>query len=228
MARQMTQHVQQHLHLVLMACCLFIIKVESLNQEGFVLLEFKRSLVDPHNNLQSWNPFDLTPCRWRGIACTDEFKVFSINLSGLNLSGNLSPFICKIPYLTLFNVSSNFIAGPIPSDLAYCHNLEVLDLCTNRFHGELPAQICKISTLRKLSLCENYIYGEIPEEIGNLTMLEELVIYSNNFTGMLPLSLGNLKWLRIIRAGRNFFSGSIRQRSANVRACRYWGWHRIG
>ncbi|XP_059661324.1 leucine-rich repeat receptor-like serine/threonine-protein kinase At1g17230 [Cornus florida] len=209
MARQWSSQIRKLLHLLLMICLtMIVVSVESLNEEGTILLEFERSLGDPNNNLQSWNSSDLNPCNWSGIGCNNDFKVASIHLSCLNLSNNLPSTICKLPYLTELNVSKNFISGPIP-DLSSCHNLEILDLCTNRFHGEFPTQLLEITSLRELYLCENYMYGKIPEEVGNLKLLEELVIYSNNLTGMIPLSIRKLKSLRIIRAGLNLLSGPI-------------------
>ena len=186
---------------------------DSLNEEGIFLLEFKTSVSDPNNNLQSWtynSSSHATPCEWKGVKCTSDFKVTSLYLSGLNLSGTLSPSLCnKLPNLTEFNVSKNFFSGSIPNDFSNCHSLQVLDLCTNRLHAQILTPICRITTLRKLYLCENYIYGNLPGEIGNLTSLEELVIYSNNLTGSIPASIGRLKELKIIRAGGNSLSGSI-------------------
>ncbi|KAH6788762.1 Leucine-rich receptor-like protein kinase family protein [Perilla frutescens var. frutescens] len=197
------------LHLIIMLYCVTV-SVRSLNEEGTILLEFKNSLTnDPYLNLQNWNSMDSNPCNWTGIHCSSEFKVVSVNLSGLNLTGNLSSAICRLPYLTMFNVSKNFISGPIPYDFNCFQNLEVLDLCTNRLHCEFPTQLCNITSLRELYLCENYLFGEIPDEIGNLVSLEELVIYSNNLTGEIPSSIGKLKSLRIIRAGRNYLSGPL-------------------
>ncbi|XP_019153821.1 PREDICTED: leucine-rich repeat receptor-like serine/threonine-protein kinase At1g17230 [Ipomoea nil] len=192
--------------LISMLCSL----TESLmNQEGITLLEFKTSLMDPNNNLQTWNSSSgLNPCNWAGIACNGDHKVTSVHLHGLYLSGSLSSKICELPVLTDLNISANFISGHIP-DFAHCQNLEVLDLCTNRFHDKFPSKFSDMPSLRKLYLCENYIYGEIHPEIGNLTLLEELVIYSNNLTGRIPNSISKLKKLRIVRAGRNCFSGTV-------------------
>ncbi|GAA0167193.1 transmembrane signal receptor [Lithospermum erythrorhizon] len=197
-----------HLFLLLLPILSSIIIVQSLNQEGNVLLDFKNSLSDKQNNLKSWNFSSLNPCKWYGIQCNENFNVISIHLNSLSLSGTLSSTICKLPYLTELNMSTNFISGEIPV-FANCQNLEVLDLCTNRLHTKFPSHVCNITTLRELYLCENYIYGEIPLEIGNLEALEELVIYSNNLTGAIPPSIRELKRVRIIRAGRNYLSGPI-------------------
>ncbi|CAI9088968.1 OLC1v1023441C1 [Oldenlandia corymbosa var. corymbosa] len=194
---------------LLMIIFCMIISVQALNKEGVFLLEFKKSLIDPNGNLQGWNALDVNPCNWTGIGCSDDYKVTSVHLNGLNLSGTLSSSICNLPYLTDLNVSTNFISGSIPPDLAFCQSLEVLDLCTNRFYSEFPSQLYKIAFLRQLYLCENYIFGGVPQEIGYMSSIEELVIYSNNLTGTIPSSIGRLKQLRIIRAGRNFLSGPI-------------------
>ncbi|KAL7599422.1 hypothetical protein Lser_V15G24860 [Lactuca serriola] len=198
----------KHFFPLLILMSSIIVLVDSINEEGAVLLEFKLSLSDPNNNLHTWNQSDSFPCNWIGINCTNDHKVTSINLSNLTLSGSLSPTICKLPFLTKLNISKNFISGPIPY-LSSCQSLEVVDLCTNRFHDDFPTQISTISSLKILSLCENYISGVIPEDIGNLTSLEELVVYSNNLTGIIPKSIGRLKQLKIIRAGVNSLSGPI-------------------
>ncbi|CAK8534807.1 unnamed protein product [Lathyrus sativus] len=183
--------------------------VSSINEEVSILLKFKSSLLDSNDNLVNWNSSDLTPCSWTGVYCTDSI-VTSVTLHNLNLSGNLSPTICNLPWLTELNVSKNFISGSIPEAFfVNCDKLEVLDLCTNRFHGAFLTLVWKIKTLRKLYLCENYMYGEIPEDIGELTSLEELVIYSNNLTGSIPASISKLKKLRVIRAGLNGLSGKL-------------------
>ncbi|KAL4588885.1 hypothetical protein LXL04_001783 [Taraxacum kok-saghyz] len=200
---------EKHFFPLLLLMLSITVLVDSINEEGAVLLEFRFSLSDPNNNLRTWNnQSDSFPCNWIGINCTIDHKVTSINLSNLNLSGSLSPTICKLPFLTDFNISKNFISGPIPN-LSSCQHLEVVDLCTNRFHDDFPSQISTVSTLRVLSLCENYISGVIPEDIQNLASLEELVVYSNNLTGSIPKSIGRLKKLRIIRAGVNSLSGPI-------------------
>ncbi|CAH9091047.1 unnamed protein product [Cuscuta epithymum] len=195
-------------HLLLMFLVSICSLTESLNQEGVTLLEFKSSLMDPDNNLQSWNSSGLNPCNWVGIACNEYNSVTSVHLHGLNLTGNLSSTVCQLPSLTELNVSANSFSGNIP-EFVHCQNLEVLDLCTNKFQDSFPSRLSYMIYLRKLYLCENDIYGEVGSEIGNITLLEELVIYSNNLTGRIPKSIGKLKKLRLIRAGKNYFSGPV-------------------
>lgn len=198
-----------HLAILFVFSCVIVGLVQSLNDEGTVLLEFKKSLTDPSLNLQTWDSSSSTPCNWTGISCSSKFEVISIYLPGLNLSGSLSSSICKLPHLIELNMSKNFVSGPIPRDFGCFHNLEVLDLCTNRFHSTFPSQLCSITSLKKLSLCENYIFGQIPDELGDLVSLEELVLYSNNLTGPIPSSIGKMKSLKTVRAGRNELSGPL-------------------
>ncbi|MQL71035.1 hypothetical protein Taro_003352 [Colocasia esculenta] len=189
-------------------CYHFIFSLSMPENQTSVLMEFRRSFVDTHNNLWSWNSSDLAPCSWSGVTCADA-QVTSVNLHGFNLSGTLSPTICNLPHLVALNVSKNMIQGPIPRELGYCRNLVVLDLSTNRFHSEIPPELCGLSSLTRLFLSENFLYGELPAGLGNLTSLEELVIYSNNLTGIIPSSIRMLKRLKIIRAGLNSLSGPI-------------------
>ncbi|KAK9093380.1 hypothetical protein Syun_028291 [Stephania yunnanensis] len=177
---------------------------------GQWLIDFKSSLTDPTNALQSWRVFGSSPCDWAGVICrSDSLKVVSLNLHNLSLSGTLSSSVCKVEGLLVLNLSMNSISGAVPDELGYCQHLEVLDLSSNRFHGRIPSGLCGVATLRKLDLSENYMFDEIPDRIGDLKMLEELVIYSNNLTGSIPRTVGRLKKLRIIRAGLNFISGAI-------------------
>lgn len=81
--------------------CFCVVQVSSVNKDGSIILEFKKSLLDPQNSLHDWNSSDLTPCSWTGVHCNDSV-VTSILLHQLNLSGSLSPIICKLPHLALW------------------------------------------------------------------------------------------------------------------------------
>ncbi|KAJ6752259.1 hypothetical protein OIU85_002664 [Salix viminalis] len=183
--------------------CFHFVFIRSLSAEGVFLLEFRKSVIDSDNNLQSWNSLDSTPCIWKGVGCSTNLEVTSLNLHSLNLSGSLSTIA------TIFQCLLQLLSGPIPQCLGECRSLEILDLCANKFHGEFPAHLCSLNTLKLLYFCENYIFGEISREIGNLTSLVELVIYNNNLTGTIPASIRELKHLRVIWASVNSFTGPI-------------------
>lgn len=42
--------------------CFCVVQVSSVNKDGSIILEFKKSLLDPQNSLHDWNSSDLTPC----------------------------------------------------------------------------------------------------------------------------------------------------------------------
>lgn len=74
MARQgISSHTQKLFYFALIFC-FSNVSVTSLTEEGVSLLEFKASLIDPSNNLESWNSSDMTPCNWIGVECTN-FKI---------------------------------------------------------------------------------------------------------------------------------------------------------
>jgi hypothetical protein len=42
-----------------------------LNEEGQLLLKWKQTSLDDHDNgMSNWHASDATPCFWNGVACT--------------------------------------------------------------------------------------------------------------------------------------------------------------
>ncbi|CAI0436703.1 unnamed protein product [Linum tenue] len=185
---------------------------EGLNSEGQYLLQLKKDLTDNGlNNLVDWNPADQTPCGWTGVNCTSDYsrRVWSLDLSSMNLAGTLSSTIGGLINLSYLNLSFNKLTGDIPKALGNCSKLQSLVLNNNQFSGQIPAELGNLSLLEHLNICNNKISGSLPEEFGKLVSLVEFVAYTNNISGPLPQSIGKLKNLQTFRAGQNAISGSI-------------------
>ncbi|MFS7943575.1 putative non-specific serine/threonine protein kinase [Helianthus anomalus] len=67
-----------------MACALIIIvliaasaftSTVTANSEGDALYALRRSLNDPDNVLQSWDPNLVNPCTWFHITCNQDNRV---------------------------------------------------------------------------------------------------------------------------------------------------------
>ncbi|KAL5993332.1 hypothetical protein ACLOJK_014256 [Asimina triloba] len=177
----------------------------ALTVETQALLQFKKHLKDPLNALQNWKDVE-SPCNFSRISCdpiTNE--VTGISLVGLSLSGELSPVICKLPSLESLVLSANALSGHLPSELANCSNLRVLDLSNNNFTGPLP-DLSALANLVVLDLSENYFSGEFPTWVEKLSGLTSLSVAHNDFAeGEIPVGLGNLLNLTLIYlAGCNF------------------------
>ncbi|XP_010547579.1 PREDICTED: leucine-rich repeat receptor-like serine/threonine-protein kinase BAM1 [Tarenaya hassleriana] len=195
------------------------------------LLSIKSSLSGagdgPNSSpLATWND-STTFCAWTGVTCDASGRhVISLDLSGLNLSGTLSPDIAHLFLLQNLSVASNQISGPIPpevsslSGLRYLNlsnnvfngsfpdelsagavNLRVLDLYNNNLTGDLPVSVTNLTHLRHLHLGGNYFAGRIPPAYGSWPVLEYLAVSGNELVGKIPPEIGNLTTLRELYIG---------------------------
>ena len=156
---------------------------ECLNSEGFCLLELKNGLDDEYNNLSNWDANSETPCKWKGVTCSNtayQPVVLSLDLTKMNLSGSLGPSIGCLIHLIFLDVSFNSLGGNIPHELGNCSSLQALSLNDNQFEGPIPASLGSLAYLQYLNLCNNNLIGSIPEEFGNLSLLVEFVAYLNS------------------------------------------------
>ncbi|PRQ22946.1 putative leucine-rich repeat domain, L domain-containing protein [Rosa chinensis] len=71
--------------------------------------------------------------------------------------------IGKLNQATLFDVSTNYLTGPIPHSFACLAKMEILVLANNQFYGTVPELVCKLPGLRNLSLANNYFTQVGPE-----------------------------------------------------------------
>ena len=144
---------------------------------------------------------------WGNCYSIDETD--SLNLTSMNLNGQIPTELGNLVNLTYLNLSANNITGPIPSEIGNLVNLNFLYLQNNELSGEIPSSIGNLINLIGLKLYSNNLSGSIPVELGNLTSLEYLSMSSNDLTGMLPSELGNLQNLKKLYMFNNEFSGSI-------------------
>lgn len=191
-------------------------------------------IQDPDGVLRDW--VGSNPCNWTGIQCdTGNQNVVSINLSGLNVSGNFPREFCLISSLRSLDLSNNYLGGEISSSsMSPCSRLEslnlsinnfvgdlpeipvpfpnltTLDLSYNNFSGEIPASFVNFRSLQFLSLGSNLLNGSVPEFLSNLTELAQLVLSTNPFRpGPLPATIGRLKKLQTLVASNMNLAGDI-------------------
>ncbi|KAH9648324.1 protein kinase domain-containing protein [Citrus sinensis] len=195
------------------------------DQQALLALEAHIS-YDPTNLLaQNWTS-NTSVCNWIGITCdVNSHRVTALNISSLNLQGEIPHEIGYLPSLTKlalgYNslVGNNSLSGSLPSriDLAL-PNVKALSLAYNRFSGTIQSPITNASKLTILELGGNSFSGFIPNTIGSipgdlchLARLDTLSLCGNSFSGSIPscIDIGNLKVVVEINLSRNNFSGDI-------------------
>ncbi|KAI4333046.1 hypothetical protein L6164_017901 [Bauhinia variegata] len=163
--------------------------------------------VTPETGLGNENPVTCDNCF--PINGTNRIcHVISIVLKEQNLQGTLPRDLFRLPYLQQFDVTRNYLSGPIPKEWGST-KLVNISLLGNRITGPIPTELGNISTLQSLVLEFNQLSGSLPKELGNLVQLQRLFLRSNNFTGKIPATFAKLTALRDFRIGDNQFSGRI-------------------
>ncbi|PKI73287.1 hypothetical protein CRG98_006225 [Punica granatum] len=119
----------------------------SANSEGDALYTLRRSLSDPDNILQSWDPTLVNPCTWFHITCDQNNRVTRVDLGNSNLSGHLVPELGKLERLQYLELYKNNIEGTIPSELSKLKSLISLDLYSNNITGTIPRSLGKLKSL---------------------------------------------------------------------------------
>lgn len=207
----------------------------SHSSDAKLLLALKAGIVDYNGYLDSWSENNSAHhCSWAGIQCDHSDHIISLDLSNMNLSGQILPEIghlrslinltVAVNFLTgsfpdeitnavglrLLNISNNIFVGYFPSHFSRLQDLEILDVYNNNFTGPLPVDITGLKNLRHLHLGGNYFSGAIPHEYGRWPKLEYLAVSGNELGGAIPAELGNLRQLKELYVGYyNSFDGGI-------------------
>ncbi|KAL9249459.1 LRR receptor-like serine/threonine-protein kinase ERECTA-like protein [Drosera capensis] len=158
------------------------------SDDGALLLEIKKSFRDVDNVLYDWTDSPSSDyCVWRGVTCDNAtFNVIALNLSGLNLDGEISPAIGDLKSLLSVDLRGNLLSGQIPDEIGDCSSLKSLDLSYNELYGDIPFSISKLKQLEQLILKNNQLNGPIPSTLSQIPNLKILDLAQNNLTGEIP------------------------------------------
>ncbi|TKY60183.1 LRR receptor serine/threonine-protein kinase [Spatholobus suberectus] len=182
----------------------------SITTDREALISLKSQLSNETlNPLSSWN-HNSSLCTWTGVLCDRHGqRVTGLDLSGLGLSGHLSPYIGNLSSLQSLQLQNNQLTGVIPDQIGNLFSLRVLNMSSNMLEGNLPSNITYLNKLQILDLSSNKIVSKIPEDISSLKKLKVLKLGRNSLYGAIPTSLGNISSLKNISFGTNFLTGWI-------------------
>ncbi|PIA47113.1 hypothetical protein AQUCO_01400071v1 [Aquilegia coerulea] len=103
---------------------------------------------------------------WTGITCSigKYAAVSAVNVTGLGLTGELSPSIDKLTALTSLSLGGNKLTGPIP-EMSHLNKLVSLHLEDNQLDGPIPTSLGKLRNLKEVFLQNNNLEGPIPDSL---------------------------------------------------------------
>ncbi|GAB2267065.1 hypothetical protein Dimus_002047 [Dionaea muscipula] len=156
----------------LLSVMIVVIGAVSGNSDGDALYALRRSLLDPDNVLQSWNPNLVNPCIWLHVTCNLDDRVTRVDLGNSNLSGHLVSDLGKLEHLQYLELYKNNIQGAIPVEIGNLKNLISLDLYNNNISGTIPPELGKLKSLVFLRLHNNQLSGRIPRELTEIPSLK--------------------------------------------------------
>jgi hypothetical protein len=179
-----------------------LIPIALANPEGDALYALRRSLTDPSNVLQSWDPTLVNPCTWFHVTCDGLNQVIRVDLGNARLSGSLVPELGVLQNLQYLELYKNSLTGHIPSELGKMKSLVSLDLYHNNFTGSIPRSLGKLSSLAFLRLNANKLTGHIPRELTSITTLKAVDMSNNDLCGTIPVT-GSFSHLQAKSFGNN-------------------------
>jgi len=163
-----------------------LVLLASGNSEGDALYALRRSVSDPDNVLQSWDPNLVNPCTWFHVTCNQDNLVTRLDMGNSNLSGHLVPDLGKLEHLQYLELYKNNFQGAIPSELGKLKNLISLDLYNNKISGSIPSSLGKLKSLVFLRLNDNQLTGKIPKELATVSSLKVVDVSNNDLCGTIP------------------------------------------
>ncbi|URD95423.1 Receptor protein kinase CLAVATA1 [Musa troglodytarum] len=176
------------------------------------LLSLKADFPDATSAvLSAWNSSaDDDHCSWPGVSCEPlRGFVVSLDLTGLNLSGTLSPAVGRLRHLLNLSAACNSLSGPIPAELSRLSSLRHLNLSNNLFNGSFPSALARLKNLLVLDLYNNNLTGPLPTELAELPDLRHLHLGGNFFTGVIPPEFGRWEFLEYLAVSGNELGGPI-------------------
>ncbi|XP_015055994.1 leucine-rich repeat protein 1-like [Solanum pennellii] len=172
----------------LLAVVLAVVVAVKGNSEGDALYALRRSLSDPGNVLQSWDPNLVNPCTWFHVTCNGDNQVTRVDLGNSKLSGHLVPELGKLEHLQYLELYKNNIQGTIPKELGNLKSLISLDLYNNNISGTIPTSLGNLKNLVFLRLNDNKLTGPIPRELTSISSLKVVDVSNNDLCGTIPTS----------------------------------------
>ncbi|KAK4480583.1 hypothetical protein RD792_013661 [Penstemon davidsonii] len=183
----------------------------SLSDEGKALMSMKASFSNVANILLDWDEVHNDDfCSWRGVSCGNfSNSIVALNLSSLNLGGEISPAIGDLKSLESLDLQGNKLTGQIPDEIGNCVSLILLDLSDNMLYGDVPFSVSKLKQLELLNLKNNQLTGPIPSTLTQIPNLKTLDLARNQLIGEIPRLIYWNEVLQYLGLRGNMLTGTL-------------------
>nr|GMD82023.1 probable LRR receptor-like serine/threonine-protein kinase At3g47570 [Ipomoea batatas] len=208
--------------LLLAYCTYFSGAIANLESDEFALLQFKTLITSDPQNILAKNWSTGTPtCQWTGVVCNRKQRVAAVHLSGLGLSGIISPSLGNLTFLASLDISDNHftgqIPGALPAEIGNLTQLKTLGLASISLTGQIPSFLFNISSLKRLDLNNNSLSGNLPVDLSyDLHGLEELYIRNNQLVGPISTKIYGFTNLQKLEVSENQLTGSLPREFGNL------------
>ncbi|KAG8381449.1 hypothetical protein BUALT_Bualt06G0123100 [Buddleja alternifolia] len=178
---------------------------------GKALMSIKASFSNVANVLLDWDDVQNEDfCSWRGVSCGNiSISVVALNLSNLNLGGEISPAIGDLRNLQYLDLQGNKLTGQIPDEIGNCISLLLIDLSDNLLDGDIPFSISKLKQLELLNLKNNQLTGPIPSTLTQIPNLKTLDLARNQLMGEIPRLIYWNEVLQYLGLRGNMLTGTL-------------------
>lgn len=167
---------------------------------------------------QNWCT-DLPLSDWYGVQTNPDGTIYSVYLSGNNLSGNLTEqAVSGLSDVSILQINNNMLSGTIP---AAVFDIPQVFMYANGFDSIAEVSDPEKRIIRSLSVSGNNLSGTLPAALGRIPSLTNLDLSSNQFTGQIPDSYAGIENLNL---NHNRLSGKIPQSMADLAEFRRNGW----
>ncbi|KAL3645248.1 LRR receptor-like serine/threonine-protein kinase erl1 [Castilleja foliolosa] len=182
-----------------------------LSDEGKALMSIKASFSNVINELLDWDEAHNDDfCSWRGVTCGSiNMSIVALNLSNLNLGGEISPAVGDLRNLESLDFQGNNLTGQIPDEIGNCVALVLLDLSDNLLEGDIPFSISKLKQLELLNLKNNQLSGPIPSTLTQIPNLKTLDLARNQLAGEIPRLIYWNEVLQYLGLRGNMLTGTL-------------------
>ncbi|PRP79102.1 hypothetical protein PROFUN_13164 [Planoprotostelium fungivorum] len=197
----------EHVHL-LIACYVSLLLVQcEATDLAVTMQQMWKTLGGPS---PYWSGTDICNADdFIGVTCNGFTGPTSINLSSIQLSGQIPSNIGVLTNLTSLIISNTHLNGSIPSSIGDLSSLNVLQLYNLSLSGVIPPSIGNLTSLTSLSLSYNFIEGNITSALSQLSLLTELSLDHNRLSGIIPNDLVNLRSLEYFHLEDNLIGGPL-------------------